>query len=287
MLAAGVVGAARPAGAAAGAGPGAPAAAAAGRADGRATDLAGAGGAAPGDRASLDARVALERSKRPDLAGGPSAREKTIAHQAAMQIPERELAGLSTPDLIQKIMGTSLTVVMLEGSAVDGGLATLKGIYNGVPALLERKDAGPELVKTLDRMVQKIPTLSKETDKATAIENGKFSLSFPVVEILLSSDPVLNTLNDTEKKNLVGLVLRLLEVQKAFDAKAPVELFSQSKVEWDGLLVARVLDRLNVPEYRAWLKRKEGTGLFTTRSITGVEGLEVLQLARELKFPAN
>jgi hypothetical protein len=108
-----------------------------------------------------------------------------------------------------------------------------------------------------------------------------------VVEILLSSDPVLNTLNDTEKKNLVGLVLRLLEVQKAFDAKAPVELFSQSKVEWDGLLVARVLDRLNVPEYRAWLKRKEGTGLFTTRSITGVEGLEVLQLARELKFPAN
>ena len=233
-----------------------------------------------GEKEMLATRIALQRINRPDLVHGPSARERTIAHQARMQIPENELPLLSTEELVDKVAGSSFFLMVVMDPLPDGGLDNFSRSYNGVKALLARKGAGKALLDEYLRMTKRVPEGQKENDPAERVKNRSSVFRFTVIETLLASDAVLDRKSKVEKKGVISAVLDCLDARRRYDAALNEPLYGEGTLEWTALPIAKCLDRLRDPSYAAYKEKKASSGLFTKRPLTYEEAKEVIALGR-------
>lgn len=238
--------------------------------------------AAPANNAeALAARIAREKAARPDLANGPSAREKTIEHQRKMQIPEAELKALPTAELVRKVADTPLRLMMDMYPEPDGGLATFSRSYNGVDALLQRKDAAEQLMAEYDRLIAQIDKLPPGDDHAALLARGAVAMRFTVVETLLASPLVQAQLDPAGKRRVMARILASRDARAAYDRGQAEPVFGQSTLEWTALALAKCFEGLGDAAFNTWLAKHAADGAFVKRCLNFEEAKEVMAMARE------
>ena len=127
------------------------------------------------------------------------------------QIPPDILDSLTTEALAKTCLSYPLFGLMNAYNTPQAGFYAVQQIFNGINALLERKDAGNVLLNIYKNMN---PT---SIDKSwTSSERGEFSESFRFIEILFSQSTIQNTLDDEAKKML------LRETKLKYDGKKTI-----------------------------------------------------------------
>ncbi len=218
-------------------------------------------------------RIALEKSNRPDLEGKPSGPERIRAHHKTLQIPDEELKKLSTEELVDKVSSSPLFVMMIAFPYADGGLSRYAESYNGVKEFLERPDAAKALLQTYR-------TLSKQVSEVE--RDSMYTLRFPIMEVLMSSEQVMNQLNDDgQRKGLIAAIIKSLDARAQYDISQPELVYGESTLEYSALAIARYLDLLGDPQYKNWYVQKRETGLFVKRAANYAESKEIVSMARK------
>jgi len=238
--------------------------------------------AAPANNAeALAARIAREKAARPDLANGPSAREKTLEHQRKMQIPEAELKAMPTAELVRKVADTPLRLMMVMYPEPDGGLATFSRSYNGVDALLQRKDAAEQLMAEYDRLIAQIDSFPPANDHAAMVAQGAFAMRFTVVETLLAAPRVQAQLDPAGKRRVLARILASRDARAAYDRGQPKPVYGQSTLEWTALALAKCFEGLGDAAFNTWLEKHAADGVFVKRCLNFEESKEIVAMARE------
>jgi hypothetical protein len=147
---------------------------------------------------TVEDRVAMEKINRPDLKDKTSGPERIRAHHKTLQIPDEELARLSSEELLDKITHTSLFIMAIMNPEPDDGLARFARSYNGVNAFLERPDAGKVLLAQYEK-------LTNEVSQGVQEKDGAFVFRFTIMETLMSSDRVINQMNAPEQPGCVAI----------------------------------------------------------------------------------
>lgn len=218
-------------------------------------------------------RIALEKSNRPDLVGKPSGPERIRAHHKTLQIPDEELTKLSTEELVDKVTSSSFFVMMIVSPEADGGLSRFAESYNGVKEFLERPDAAKVLLQTYR-------TLSKQVSEVE--RDIMYTFRFPIMEVLMSSEQVMNQLNDDRpRKELIATIIKSLDARAQYDISQPELVYGESTLEYSALAIGRYLDLVGDPQYKNWYVQKRETGLFVKRAAKYAESKEIVSMARK------
>ena len=220
---------------------------------------------------TVEDRVAMEKINRPDLKDKPSGPERIRAHHKTLQIPDDELASLSTEELLDKITHTSLFIMVIMHPEPDESLARFARSYNGVNAFLERPDAGKVLLEQYEKLTNEVSQSVQEKDSA-------FVFRFTIMEVLMSSDRVINQMNDPEQRmRLIASIVNALDVQVQYDASQPEPVYGEATLGHSALAVAKYLEASGDPEFKKWYAEKRKTGLFASYE----ESKAVVTIARK------
>ena len=217
--------------------------------------------------------VAREKAGNPDLKDKPSGPERIRAHHETLQIPEGELASLSTEELLDKITRTPLFVMVITHPhpEPDGGLARFARSYNGVKAFLERPDAGKVLLEQYEKLTNEVFQGVQEKDIL-------FVFRFTIMELLMSSDQVINQLYDPQQRTkVVASIVSALDVQARYDASQPEPVYGEDTLGHTALAAAKYLEALGDPEFKKWYAEKRKADLFASYE----ESKEVISIARK------
>jgi len=218
-------------------------------------------------------RIALEKSNRPDLIGKPSGPERIRAHHKTLQIPDEELTKLSTEELVDKVTSSSLFVMMIVFPDADGGLSRYAKSYNGVKEFLERPDAAKVLLQTYK-------TLSKQVSEVE--RDNMYTFRFAIMEVLMSSEQVMNQLNDDgQREELIAAIIKSLDARAQYNISQPEPVYGESTLGYSALAIAKYLDLLGNTQYKNWYVQKRETGLFVKRAAKYAESKEIVSMARE------
>ncbi|MDP2866366.1 MAG: hypothetical protein Q8O90_08995, partial [Elusimicrobiota bacterium] len=128
----------------------------------------------------------------------------------ACQLPEPLLRKMSTAGLIETVLNYPLYMLtILAYDSMQQGFNALAGRFNGVAELLERKDAGAELLARYRGMD---PAGFKEVPNGEGI--GKYHFYFYSVELLLAQDAIRAGLTETQRLELQKELLAKYEMKK-------------------------------------------------------------------------
>jgi len=219
----------------------------------------------------VELRASLERADRPDLVGKRSAEERIVEHHKTLQIPAEQLLELPSQELLERVVTTPLRTHMFMLSQADGGLKRFGRELNGVDAFLERTDAAAVTIQAYRELVDQIP------DRAD--ERG-FTFRFPTMEVLLSSDNILNQLSKSELQAVVACLVASVEARSRYDGSQPAPVFGESCLEYTAVAMSKCLARLRVREYERWYAQREPTGLFESRPATYEEAKQITAMGR-------
>ena len=222
---------------------------------------------------TVEDRVAMEKINRPDLKDKPSGPERIRAHHETLQIPDEELTKLSTEELVDKVTSSSLFVMMIAFPEPDGGLSRYAKSYNGVKEFLERTDAAKVLLQTYR-------TLSKQVSEVE--RDNMYTFRFAIMEVLMSSEQVMNQLNDDgQREELIAAIIKSLDARAQYDISQPEPVYGEATLRYSALAIARYLDLLGDPQYKNWYVQKRETGLFVKRAAKYAESKEIVNMARK------
>jgi len=219
----------------------------------------------------VELRASLEKAERPDLLGKRSGKERIVEYHETLQIPAEELPELPSQELLRRVVTTPLRTHIYMFPQPDGGLKRFSRDFNGVDAFLERTDAARVTTEAYRQLVNQIPT--------RAAEKG-FTFRFPTMEVLLSSDRILNELSNSELQAVVGSLVASVEARSDYDGAQPAPVFGESCIEYTALAMSKCLSRLGVRQYTSWYAQREPTGLFESRPATYEEAKQIIAMGR-------
>lgn len=149
----------------------------------------------------------------------------------ACQIPESILRTMSTAGLVETILNYPLLGDMKAYNSIQQGFDTVAVQFNGLPELLNRKDAGTELLARYRTMV---PATIK--DDWTLLQKGLYAASIENIEILLAQDVILHNLIETQCQDLIK------EATAKYQAKQKYgQIYRQSGQECTARLIGKGL----------------------------------------------
>lgn len=124
-------------------------------------------------------------------------------------IPETILKNLTTQALVNTCLNYPLFSEILSANDLQAGFSALQNNFNGFRELINRKDAGKELLLTY----QKLNTANLSLIRSLE-ERGAFTFKFTYIELLLSQAQILSNLDTGEKHLLRQEALRKFEQKK-------------------------------------------------------------------------
>lgn len=149
------------------------------------------------------------------------------------QIPLPVLNNINTADLVETVLNYPLFLDMLAYNDIQTGFNEVAGDFNGLTELLNRQDAGIELLKRYRQMDPAKVRQGWSSDK-----QEKYIRDFFIIEMILAQKPIINGLNENEKLAL------LEESLKKFNAKVERRtVFGKFSLERSALIMGRVLER--------------------------------------------
>jgi hypothetical protein len=153
----------------------------------------------------------------------------------ACQVPENVLKDMSTKGLVETVVNYPLLMDMTAHNFPQDGFNQVASWFNGLQELLNRKDAGAELLvkyRTMDP--------SAIEDGWTDIEKGNYLFDIHDVEILLTQEPVLKNMSSAERRAL------LEECRKKYEKKQQLpDLYGRFGLESTAWAMGRVLQQEN------------------------------------------
>ena len=127
----------------------------------------------------------------------------------ATQIPQDVLTGMSTRGLVQTVLNYPLFGDFLAYNSLQDGFNNMAVSFNGLPELLSRRDAGMELLARYRAM-----NPAAIEDNWSLDRQGEYDLSFTYIETLLAQDSILASITDTERQNLLSVLVEKLGLKQ-------------------------------------------------------------------------
>ncbi|MGD8779920.1 MAG: hypothetical protein PVH88_13280 [Ignavibacteria bacterium] len=156
----------------------------------------------------------------------------------ACNIPETELAQLTTKELLQKCLDYQFMSDILFTYKFRGGLDAIAEVFNGLRELFKRNDAA---VTIFDYYSKFNPEQIEAIESSS--ERGKYSFNFVFLELYMTQPVILNQLHGQEEaviKEVYNKVNKCIGVNKANDKY----IYSGLSMNAKGLLVAVLLDNM-------------------------------------------
>jgi len=153
----------------------------------------------------------------------------------ACQVPDPVLKNMSTAALVETCLNYPLIGHIYAYNNLQRGTEAIIAEFNGLQELMQRKDAGTEIMKVYGKM--KPVNLKNEW---SLLEKGKFSFEFTAIELLLAQQPIINSLTTAQKKSLVAESL-----QKFKEKDVLVETFGSTGLTASALIMGRILEKDN------------------------------------------
>ncbi len=153
----------------------------------------------------------------------------------ACKIPDSILPLLTTNALAKTCLNYPLLIEVFYADNIQKGIDAVILSFNGLTELLERKEAGVELLKIYKN---KIPDDLNED--MSLHQKGLFTFEFTYLELLLSRSQILNNLPDRDR------ILLLKEaVAKSEGKKKQFDVFGEFGLTSSALLIAKILSAEN------------------------------------------
>ena len=154
----------------------------------------------------------------------------------ACQIPESTLKSMSTKSLVETVLEYPLFGDIRAYSSIQQGFEAVTSQFNGLSELLNRKDAGTELLAIYSKM-----NPQDIEENWGDIQKGAYIVSIANVEILLAQNKTLDNLNEIQLENLI------VEARSKYTAKQQSEIFGKSTLDSTLQLIERASQRLYTP----------------------------------------
>lgn len=165
---------------------------------------------------------------------------------AVCQIPENILKDISTAGLIETVLNYPLRMDFNAYNSPQEGIKAQIRQFNGLSELLNRGDAGKEL---LDRY-QRISPL-KADELGTDFQKGDFGYELSYLELILSYDSILSSFTENEQVDL------LREVSRKYTEKQQSAVFSASNKNKTVWLMGKVLLHTDFPPFVGRIQQDE------------------------------
>lgn len=153
----------------------------------------------------------------------------------ACQVPENVLQSMNTAALVQTCLNYPLLSQLSAYNNLQTGIGAVIAGFNGFKELLQRPDAGAEIMKVYGKM--KPNALNKDW---SLLEQGKFVFKFEAIELLIAQQPIINSLSKEQKVALVAESL-----QKFKEKDVLVEIFGATGLISSALIMGRILEKEN------------------------------------------
>lgn len=139
---------------------------------------------------------------------------------ATCSIPEAVIAQMSTRGLLQTCLEFPFTIDILFHGSLQDGVERIIADFNGLQALMQRKDAGREIMLALHTLP------AADVDRTgTLAEQGEYGFAILYLETLLAQDSVLKNLTQAERRAVVeNTANRLAEKSEGPDVYGTVDL---------------------------------------------------------------
>jgi hypothetical protein len=151
----------------------------------------------------------------------------------ACQIPESILRTMSTAGLVETVLNYPLLGEMKAYNSIQQGFDAVAVQFNGLPELLNRKDAGTELLARY-RTVE--PAAIKEN--WTLLQKGNYAMGIADIEILLAQYTILDDLTLTQRQELLEEAIAKYQIKQKY-----AEIYGQSGQECTAWLTGRALQQ--------------------------------------------
>jgi hypothetical protein len=152
----------------------------------------------------------------------------------ACQIPEDILKNMSTKALVETVLDYPLLGDMWAYNSIQQGFEAVASQFNGLPELLNRKDAGTELLAIYSKM-----NPQDIEENWGDIQKGAYTFSIANVEILLAQNKILDNLSKTQLEDLI------VEARSKYTGKQQSAIYGQTSQECSIWLMGKALQRVN------------------------------------------
>jgi len=154
----------------------------------------------------------------------------------ACQIPESTLKSMSTKGLVETVLEYPLFGDIMAYDSIQQGFEAVASRFNGLSELLNRKDAGTELLAIYSKM-----NPQDIEENWGDIQKGAYAVSIANVEILLAQNKILDNLNKIQLENLI------VEARLKYTAKQQSEIYGQLSLDSTLQLIERASQRHYTP----------------------------------------
>ncbi len=153
---------------------------------------------------------------------------------AVLQIPDDILNKMSTHDLVETCLNYPLFPDVWAFNSYQQGIDNAIANFNGFQELLERAEAGIELMNKYLRL-----DLSDLSNKKSNYERGEYKIQLCKYEALLSQSSILQNISIIERKQLL---FNVLEKNKTMFSSGNFSFYSY---ESNSFLAVRILEMEN------------------------------------------
>lgn len=151
----------------------------------------------------------------------------------AVQVPQATLDAMSTKALVETVLNYPLLTDMMAHLQIQDGFNAVVKDFNGLAALLERPEAGRELLARYKTMNP------AAIDASWTIEQqGQFDAQFTAIEMLLAQEAILKQLSTAERRELLTATAAKLEAKQQH-----LDIYGAFGQERTALVMARGLQQ--------------------------------------------
>jgi hypothetical protein len=177
----------------------------------------------------------------------------------AYNIPANLLENMNTPDLVKTCLNYPEFRLIMTRNSLQQGYDYLKSIFNGFRELEKRIYAGVELLKEFKKLN---PSDIKNFD--TQVKQGEFAFRFTYIEILLAQKPILTTMDNESKKELVITFIPNFEATEKMS-----DYYGIFGLRTSALVLARLLDVNHYQDFIMTKSKNNNLRVFVDYTIMG------------------
>lgn len=125
------------------------------------------------------------------------------------QMPEEAINELKTAELISICLDYPLLPAVYAFNNINDGFNKFENDFNGFRALLNRQDAGKEIIK-----LYKMTPPEEIENKQAIIDKGAYIVRLSLIELFISNQQILQQLTVLEKKDILHELIEKKEKKK-------------------------------------------------------------------------
>ncbi len=159
--------------------------------------------------------------------------KSNAAKKSALQIPDEKIKNISTAGLIKTALDYPFFMEIMFYDNFQKGFEQVANNFNGLSELLKRKDAAKCLKNEYEELSE-----TKFSEKADLAGKGRHSFKIMYLELILSQDVIISSLNDESARELVS---NSLEKYKTKQKNS--QIYGNESMNVNLILIGKVLEK--------------------------------------------